>query len=76
MGFGLAVPLRGVLSPRGFAPSLGLTSFLIQDLGVALRRGTVSRAFLSYHNHLPAATFFHAIIIPSWSFTSSIRRAT
>ena len=58
------------------ASASGLTSFLIQDLGVALRRGTVSRAFLSYHNHLPAATFFHASIIPSWSFTSSIRRAT
>ena len=27
-GFELAVPFRGVLSPRGFAPSLGLTSFL------------------------------------------------
>ena len=74
-GFGLAVPFRGVLSPRGFAPSLGLTSFLhrISVLPSVAARFPVP--FLFYHEKTPAAARY-AIIHPSWSFTSSILRAT
>ena len=70
-GFGLAVPFRGVLSPRGFAPSLGLTSFLhrISVLPSVAARFPVP--FLFYHEKTPAAARY-AIIHPSWSFTSSI----
>ena len=61
--------------PSGLRPLLGPHLLPSQDFGVALRRGTVSRAFLFHHEKTPAAARY-AIIHPSWSFTSSIRRAT